>query len=575
VTTTRQRTPIELALRDHQQSLLPFVWAISLVILVAGPWLAPGYIFGTDFSGPRHYSFPTGSSSYDGLQLVLALGSSVLPGDVVGKAFVVSILLGAALSSFLAVPTTGFTPRAVASLVYVFNPFVYDRLSYGQMTVLAGYAALPWVAMSLRELLSQPSVKRCLLAAASLTVTGILDVHMAIVATVPAVCLTIAYLADAHKDPATLAKRGKFSLASGLIALVASSYWLIPLAAGRGLEANTLSAIGRGDLYVFSTVSDPHLGLLPNALGLYGFWAEHTGRFPSMKEFVPVWPFVLALLLAIAIIGLLATLRVAELRNLRPWAFALAVAGLVALVLDLGIADAHVAPLVSWLDATLPPYRGMRDSSKWAAMLALTYSQLTAIGAASLLGWIRRRGVHWRGQELAMSIVVAFVLSTPLYYGNGVLYGMHRQIQPSAYPAGWYAADKVLVADPNPGRAVFLPWHAYMGYSFVRNVNPVILSPAPTFFSIPVVASRDLEIAGIPPPTGDPDQTAVGELVKSGAQGHWAPALARRGIKYVLVAHELDWNGYHYLDSQSDLQLVGDYGSITVYRNLLWQKGSG
>jgi hypothetical protein len=161
-------------------------------------------------------------------------------------------------------------------------------------------------------------------------------------------------------------------------------------------------------------------------------------------------------------------------------------------------------------------------------------------------------------------------MTLPLYYGNGLLYGMHGQIQPSAYPAGWYAADRVLAEDPNPGRAAFFPWHRYLSFSFVRNENRVIASPAPMFFSIPTVVSQDLEIPGISPPLNDLDQAALSRLVTAGSQVDWTSTLSERRIKYVLVARELDWRGYQDLDQQAGLVLVGDFGSILLYRNPNW-----
>jgi hypothetical protein len=146
---------------------------------------------------------------------------------------------------------------------------------------------------------------------------------------------------------------------------------------------------------------------------------------------------------------------------------------------------------------------------------------------------------------------------------------MHGQIHPSAYPVGWYAADHALLADPNPGRAVFLPWHGYLALSFVQNSNRVVANPAPQFFSINVVASEDLEIPGIRAPT-DADQVVVSNLVAKAGEGDWSSQLAARGFKYVLLARELDWQSYDYIDRQPDLVLVKDYGSIALYRNMLW-----
>ena len=162
------------------------------------------------------------------------------------------------------------------------------------------------------------------------------------------------------------------------------------------------------------------------------------------------------------------------------------------------------------------------------------------------------------------------LLALPLYYGNGLLFGAHGEIQPSSYPAGWYQADQLLSADPHPGRTLFLPWHLYLGLDFVRNTNNVVASPAPSFFSVPVVISKDPDIPGIGAPS-DADQTVISRLVAEGANGDWAGELAGRNIKYVVLAKEADWAQQDaFLASQPGLVLIADYGSIAVYRNQSW-----
>jgi hypothetical protein len=211
----------------------------------------------------------------------------------------------------------------------------------------------------------------------------------------------------------------------------------------------------------------------------------------------------------------------------------------------------------------------MRDAGKWAALLALVYSQLVPLGIIVLTARARQ---FLAGRPLAFAEggIIALGLALPLYYGNGLLFGTHGQIRPSRYPAGWYAADRVLAADRSSGRAVFLPWHLYMSFSFIQNYNRIIASPAPTFFSFPVVISTDPEF----PPIRhmeDADQLTLSTLVASGRQADWASRLADRNIKYVLLAREVDWQRYGYLGQQPGLELVGDYGSILLYRNTFWQ----
>ena len=92
--------------------------------------------------------------------------------------------------------------------------------------------------------------------------------------------------------------------------------------------------------------------------------------------------------------------------------------------------------------------------------------------------------------------------------------------------------------------------------------GPVVL------LSVAVLCSGDPELLGVAPPS-EPDQAAITDLVRSGGQGKWAQILRAQGVKYILVAHEVDWRGFQYLDDQADIVRIGDYGSMTLYRNSL------
>jgi hypothetical protein len=285
-----------------------------------------------------------------------------------------------------------------------------------------------------------------------------------------------------------------------------------------------------------------------------------------MKEFAPLWPAALVALMLLMFVGVAAFARRGE--SLGPWVLGLMIAATAALILEAGSSHRVTAHLVGWLDANIPSYRGMRDAGKWASLVALAYSQLAALGALTIVERLRNHATStWRA-EWAGSTAAALLLAIPFYYGNGLLFGMHGEIKPSQYPPGWYAADQFLLSDPNAGRTLFLPWHEYLGLSFVRNQNAAIACPAPAFFSKPVLVSTDPELFGKPPPT-DPVQVAVSNLVKASDQGHWAPVLAAMNVKYILLAREVDWESYTYLLSHEGLVEVADYGSIILFRNTL------
>jgi hypothetical protein len=548
-------------------------WSSGLTLIIVAPWLLPGFLFGTDWPGPRHLSFPNMLSYAAPLLALLALVAHVVPAEIVAKLLIVGTLLIAALGAYRAMPMDGFVPRAVGSLVYTVNPFVYGRLHYGQLFLLAAYAILPWLARSVRYFLGTPILVRGLFVGAWLVLIGGLDIHLFLAASVLCGVMGIVYGIARARDREYLSRLGRGSVVAAAAAAAGSAYWLIPFIRGSSPEASTVAGIGASDIRVYQAVGDPHVGLVPNLLGLYGFWAENIGRFPSFKLFAPVWPIVLAALLLIAVVGslwvLLAPVESSR-RDLRPWVIGLLTAGAIALILDVGASDSRIAVLVSWLDRVFPPYRGMRDSGKWAAILALVYAQLIPLGVIAISSAVKTRLTSGRVRDLAQAVVTGLAVALPLYYGNGLLFGMHGQVRPSQYPAGWYQADRLLLADPHPARAVFLPWHQYLAMSFVDNTNRVVASPAPSFFSIPVVISPNPEIPGFMAP-GNPDQVGVSGLVTAANAGDWAPILARHNIKYVLLAREVDWRGYSYLARERGLELVADYGSIVVYRDLLWQ----
>src|SRR4029077_18212289 len=130
----------------------PYWWALFLTLLVAGPWVLPGYVFGTDWPGPRYFSVPTDFSSATPVDGMLVAVSAVVSAEIATKLVILVALFAAALGAFWALPVGDFVPRAIASVIYVVNPFVYGRMHYGQLLLIAGYALLPWVAAQLLTL---------------------------------------------------------------------------------------------------------------------------------------------------------------------------------------------------------------------------------------------------------------------------------------------------------------------------------------------------------------------------------------------------------------------------------------
>jgi hypothetical protein len=175
--------------------------------------------------------------------------------------------------------------------------------------------------------------------AAWLVLIGGLDLHLFLAALVLCAVMGIAYAISWARQREYLVALGWGSLLAAVAAAAGGAYWLIPFARGTSPEASAVAGIGTSDIRAYQAVGDPHLGLIPNLLGLYGFWAENVGRFPSFKLFAPVWPIVLLALLLLALVGALSVLLPRggdSRRDLRPWVVGLLIAGAIALMLDVG-----------------------------------------------------------------------------------------------------------------------------------------------------------------------------------------------------------------------------------------------
>jgi len=189
-----------------------------------------------------------------------------------------------------------------------------------------------------------------LLTATAFALTGIFSPHVLVIASLLAASVLFAHLVTADRKLEYLQRLTPWlALTLGATA-VASSYWLVPLVIGLGPEASLIAGTGAGDLRAYAAVPDGSLGLVPNLLGLYGFWAENSGRFASMKAFVPGWPVVLVLLLLMAGVGAADTFKHRS-RTLSAWVAGLLLAGAIALILEMGISSSITAPVASWLDA--------------------------------------------------------------------------------------------------------------------------------------------------------------------------------------------------------------------------------
>lgn len=145
-------------------------YSAAVALLVAGPLLAPGYLLLRDaVSTPRSYPTDAALGLGDAApravpqDALLAALTSFADGGLVVKAILLGALWAAAygaaaLARELLRASLG--PQLVAATVALWNPYVAERLLQGHWSLLAGYAALPWTALTAYHLRSAATAKR-------------------------------------------------------------------------------------------------------------------------------------------------------------------------------------------------------------------------------------------------------------------------------------------------------------------------------------------------------------------------------------------------------------------------------
>src|SRR6266498_2362842 len=233
----------------------------------------------------------------------------------------------------------------------------------------------------------------------------------------------------------------------------------------------------------------------------------------------------LAVVLAVAVIGWLVILR--------RWDRGAAVGLLVGAAVGLALAGAYAVPAlrgaVDFAIAHVPGGGMIRDAQKFVAPLALVEAIGFGAGVERVLGMLEPS--RWR-VAAAAALVAAPVLLVP-----GLAWGAAGRLGTAAYPPDWRQARQAMVADPEPGAMLVLPWHLYFGFPW--NGDRVVLDPAQRYFTRRAVGNDDLELERVTVPGEDPYGGRLGPLVRGTAP--LAPALPAQGIRYVLVLKVAEW----------------------------------
>lgn len=479
--------------------LLPWLVGLLAGVLALGPALGPGYVLRYDMLFVPGLSLPTVLAGADGFpraipsDAVVAALSLVLPGDTVQALALLAVFTvgGAGAFRLLVRLVPGASPGdgrvlaagAAAGVLYVWNPFVAERLLLGQWAMLLGYAGLPWVLWAVTRLASDrpgaglAGVVRALVPAA---IGGFSSVVLSALTAGPQVLA----------GPRRWRNAALFALALVLVSLP----WLLPsLTSGAVTDPAGVEA--------FAARSDTPFGALGSLLLLGGVW--NSGAVPPGYG-EPVTATARALVCAVSLAG-----WVWWLRRARP---AVGVGLSVSAAVGFGVALLGIsAPGREFLAALIdlwPGFGPLRDGQLYLAPLSL----VQALGAGAVVLWLLRAlpdggggradragasgtGEPSGGSELPLWRVVGAVLVVlaPVVVLPGLLWGAGGRLTPVEYPREWLAAREAVAADDRPGAVLVLPWSAYRGPEW-SGEPVVVLDPATKLFDRRTIWNDDLSV---------------------------------------------------------------------------------
>jgi hypothetical protein len=490
----------------------PALWSSALAVLMLGGALGPGYVLTYDMVwvpelAMRGDFWGTGSSLPRAVpsDLVVALLDGIVPGMLLQKAVLLGTLVLAGTGAARLVRGPGLVglvgPLAAATL-YVWNPFVVERLGIGHWPLLMTYASLPWIHLCARRLASGERVLPLLvlwLAFASLSPVGGL------------VAGAMAVIGVAASGRAVL--RSLLWTTGAVVAVNAP--WIVA-----------------GAIHGSGTVSDPTAvalfaaqgeGVLPPwaaALGLGGIWNAEV--VPASRT---TWVGLAATVLVVAVC--VAGVRLWRQGAARADQVALAVPAVLGLALALVGAGAPDA--VAWVVAHVPGAGLLRDGTRFLALAAPLQALLFGYGVARLAAAPKR--------GLGVSLGTALVLAPVAVMPDGAL-GLTGRLDAVAFP-GEYATARQALEDSrsaeHDGDVLLLPFTSYRRPDW--NDGRRTLDPLGRYFPVDYLASDTLVVSGQEIAGEDLRARRVGEHLASLDGRELEQALAGEGIGWVVADH--------------------------------------
>ena len=491
------------------------VTGLLLGLLALGPGLGRGFLLSYDMVFVPREPF---SAALPGLappravpsDLVVAVASRILPGDVVQKIVLLAIFVIGCAGAALLLDDRRRQPllaRLAAGVFYVWNPYVGERLIIGHWALLLGYAGLPWVlrAATAPDVTSRRGAARLVLAIVPAVIGGFAAMAVTALVLVPA---AVVFNGTASGNVR------KAGLLIGTL-FIGSLPWLIP---------SLLHPVyaDPGGVAAFAARADTPFGSVGSLLMLGGIWNAQTVPAGYGGGWSVLW-------LAVVLVALAGFLVLGR-RSLGYWRPLCLAAALGLIVASIGVTAAGRDLLRSAIGAE-PGVAILQDAQQFVAPLAVA----GAAGLGMVVAWVVNPcRYEKKSDQLAVTALAVLAIVVPVLLLPGLAWGAAGRLRPVWYPASWLEAARAIDASQARGAVLLLPWASDRTWAW--NHGERMLDPWPRLVSRAVIWNDGTQVGA----SGTtlrlaPDDPAARRLdaVVSGT-GPLTGALRAAGVAFVV-----------------------------------------
>ena len=548
------------------KKIIKILPAIIVSLAVVAPWFFQrGYLFFTDLAiGPRLIA--DWHNGYFLLNSLLKLLSFVLPFDALEKillGLIVGLVFYAGQKLFVA--TANFTASLndqkdwvvlsiLGGLFALFNPFIYDRLMYGQIGIVASFAFMIMTVVYLLAYLKRPAYASVIGAAIFAGLGLMFSQHAIFFLILWLILFAILFFSSKPKiNRLTFIRHLLLALC---ILIVLNINWLAASLVGSSSTEKFLAVgVTSQDLVAFQTAGKTGGEAVANVLMMSGFWGKDQHRYFDLTTSKTLWGRSFFILLLLILYGFYLGVR-SKNKQQRLLSVGLLCLFLISVILAIGLRTNISSKITLFLFNYLPLYKGLRETQKWVAIETIVYLIFLSWG---IKDFFQKKIVIQYGAIVKVILAAVIIMQAPL-----LIWGFGGQVRSSQYPQDWYDVEKIIspAGDCSGGNILFLPWHLYMSFVWVGSI---IVNPAPTFFSCPVIIGTNMEWGGI----YDNSQSPIGQAVSRWLISDGRTDLLQNSafdISYIILDKELDWNSYAGAIKNSNLDLLYDSGDLLLYR---------